>query len=124
MNKTLKKLLLGILVINIIGLGGFFLIEEDVRDRFNPFTQEKEVYVLIDKEGVTDPNFEHRYMFLLNGVDKSGNVKEIKVTSSVKDFPKNTYLKVHVKGKYVYEYEKVAEKDIPEKAIKHLKQNK
>lgn len=124
MKKKLKKLLVVVPVVIIIGMGALSLIGEDVRDRFNPFIQEKDVYVLINKEGETDPDFEHRYMFMVDGVDESGEVKEIKVTATVKDFPENSYLKVHVKGKHVYEYEKVTEEDVPEKAIKWLKHNK
>lgn len=124
MKKKLKRILIGILVVVAVGAGALSLIGEDVRDRFNPFIQEKDVYVLINKEGEADPDFKHRYMFMLDGVDESGEVEEIKVTSAVKDFPQNSYLKVHVKGKYIYYFEKVTEKDVPEKAIKELKHNK
>ncbi|ASK64481.1 hypothetical protein CFK37_19160 [Virgibacillus phasianinus] len=120
----MKRILIGILVGLVLVIGALSLIGEDIRDRFNPFIQEKDVYALINKEGETDPDFEHRYMFRLDGVDESGEVEEIKVTASVKDFPENTYLKVHVKGTYVYEYEKVTEENVPEKAIKELKRNK
>ncbi|MFL0364877.1 YxeA family protein [Bacillus sp. PK3_68] len=117
----MKKWLLGALVVIIMGIGVLSLIGEENRDRFNPFIKEKDVYVLVNKEGKTDPNFKHRYMFMLDGVDESGEVGEIKVTSSVKNFSKNSYLKAHVKGKYVYEYEIVAEKDVPEKVRETLK---
>ena len=124
MKKKLKRILIGILVAVALGMGALSLIGKDVRDRFNPFIEEKDAYALISKEGETDPDFKHRYMFMVDGVDESGEVKEIKVTASVKDFPENTYLKVHVKGTYVYEYEEVTEEDVPEKAIKELKHNK
>ncbi|PKR85696.1 YxeA family protein [Heyndrickxia camelliae] len=117
----MKKWLFATLVVIIMGVGVFFLIGKENRDRFNPFIKEKDVYVLVNKEGKPDPDFEHRYMFLLDGVDESEKVEEIKVTSSVKNFPKNSYLKVHVKGKYVFEYEIVTEKDVPEKARETLK---
>ncbi|MFD1206264.1 YxeA family protein [Sporosarcina contaminans] len=118
--KKLKKLLLSTLGMVVIGIGALALIGEENRDRFNPFIQEKDVYVLVDKEGKTDPNFKYRYMFKLDGVEESGEVEEIKITSSVKSFPENSYLKVHVKGKYVYEYEQVTEEDVPEKVKKIL----
>ncbi len=35
-------------------------------------------------------------------------------TSTPNDFIKKTYLKIHVKGKYVYSYDIISEKDIPE----------
>ncbi|NEX02914.1 YxeA family protein, partial [Pseudobutyrivibrio xylanivorans] len=60
------------------------------------------------------------YMFRLNGVDESGETDEIKITTSVKNFPKESYLKAHVKGKYVYEYEVVSPENIPEKAMEVL----
>jgi|SRR5690625_193370 len=124
MKKKLKRILIGILVVVAVAMGAIYLIGEDVRDRFNPFIQEKDVYVLINKEGETDPDFKHRYMFRVDGVDESGEVNGIKVTASVKDFPENSYLKVHVKGKYVYGYEKVTEEDVPEEAKNKLKHNK
>jgi len=124
MKKKLKRILIGILVGLAVGMGALSLIDEDVRDRFNPFIGEKDVYVLLNKEGEPDPEFKHRYMFRLDGVDESGEVEEIKVTASVKDFAENTYLKVHVKGTYVYEYEEITEEDVPEQAIKELKHNK
>ena len=121
MKKKLKRILIGILVAVALGMGALSLIGKDVRDRFNPFIEEKDAYALINKEGETDPDFKHRYMFMVDGVDESGEVNEIKVTASVKDFPENSYLKVHVKGKYIYGYEKVTEEDVPEEAIKELK---
>ncbi|MFS0644515.1 YxeA family protein [Siminovitchia sp. 179-K 8D1 HS] len=112
----MKKIVFGILVLVMIGIGASALIGEDVRDRFNPLVKEKDVYVLIKGEGKPNPDFPHRYMFMLNGVDKAGNEEEIKLTASTKKFPENSYLKVHVKGKYVFEYETVQEKEVPEKA--------
>ena len=37
------------------------------------------------------------------------------------DFIRKTFLKIHVKGKYVYSYDIIAEKDIPEKIRDQLK---
>lgn len=124
MKKNIKITLIGILVVVVLGMGALSLIGKDNRDRFNPFIEEKDVYALIDKEGETDPNFEHRYMFMVDGVDNSGKVKEIKITSSVKDFYEKIYVKVHVKGTYVYDYEEIPEESVPEKAIKELGSNK
>ncbi|RAP18037.1 hypothetical protein C2W64_04366 [Brevibacillus laterosporus] len=58
---------------------------------------------------------------MLNGVDKSGNENTIKVGLSGKDEYQDCYLKVHVKGKYVYGFEEVQEKEVPEKAKEILK---
>ncbi|WP_301994278.1 YxeA family protein [Brevibacillus laterosporus] len=56
---------------------------------------------------------------MLNGVDELGKESEIKVGTS-KTLPKNTYLKVSVKGKYVKTYGKVQGTEVPEKAKKRL----
>lgn len=116
----MKKWLLGTLVVGILWIGVLFLIGEENRDRFNPFIKEKDVFVLVNKKGKIDPNFKHRYMFMLDRADESGKVGEIKVTSSVKEFPKNSSLKVHVKGKYVFDYEIVTWSEVPEKARESL----
>jgi uncharacterized protein (TIGR01655 family) len=110
--KELKKLLLSALVVVVVGVGALSLIDEEIRDRFNPFIKEKDVYALVNEEGKFDQN---RYMFLVDGVDESGEVEAIKVTASVKSFPENSYWKVRVKGKYVYEYENIKEAEIPER---------
>lgn len=124
MKMNLKRTLIGILVVLALGLGALSLIGKDNRDRLNPFIEEKDVYALIDQEGERDPNFEHRYMFMVDGVDDSGKVQEIKITSSVKDLPEETYVKVHVKGTYVYDYEAISKENVPENAIKELRENK
>lgn len=124
MKRNLKRTLIGILVVLALGLGALSLIGKDNRDRLNPFIEEKDVYALIDQEGERDPNFEHRYMFMVDGVDDSGKVQEIKITSSVKDLPEETYVKVHVKGTYVYDYEAISKENVPENAIKELRENK
>ncbi|TPG86945.1 YxeA family protein [Brevibacillus laterosporus] len=71
-----------------------------------------------------EPDTEHkgkRYFYMLNGVDKSGNENTIKVGLSGKDEYQDCYLKVHVKGKYVYGFEEVQEKEVPEKTKEILK---
>ncbi|MEK5391458.1 YxeA family protein [Margalitia sp. FSL K6-0131] len=120
----MKKLLLGVIVLIIIGAGISTYIGKEYRDRFNPLVKEKDVYALLQGEGKPNPDFPQRYMFMLNGVDELGKEDEIKVTTSEKDFPKNTFIKVHVKGKYVFEYEIVKEKDVPEKAKEKLQKQK
>lgn len=42
-------------------------------------------------------------------------------TNTPNDFIRKTFLKIHVKGKYVYSYDIIAEKDIPEKIRDQLK---
>ncbi len=36
-------------------------------------------------------------------------------TNTPNDFIRKTYLKIHVKGKYVYSYDIISKEDIPEK---------
>ncbi len=61
-------------------------------------------------------------MYALKGVDELNNEKEYKVgTNTPNDFIRKTFLKIHVKGKYVYSYDIIAEKDIPEKIRDQLK---
>ncbi|MEK6453005.1 YxeA family protein [Caldifermentibacillus hisashii] len=115
-----KKFLFGIFGVVVTGVLIMTFIGEETRDRFNPFIKEKDVFVLVKGEGIPDPDFPQRYMFRLNGVDESGETDEIKITTSVKNFPKESYLKAHVKGKYVYEYEVVSPENIPEKAMEVL----
>ncbi|MGG2063618.1 YxeA family protein [Bacillus sp. S14(2024)] len=121
----MKKILLGIIGL-IIGLGAFMIVgtgnaDENI-DRLNPFVKEKVVYVLTKGEGKPDPGYPGRYMYILNGVDESGQEGEVKVGTAAKDeFQENTYLKLRAKGKYVFEFKEVQEKDVPEKAKEKLK---
>ncbi|GAB6477773.1 hypothetical protein B4087_3233 [Bacillus cereus] len=60
-------------------------------------------------------------MYSLKGIDESGNEEEYTVgTNTPNDFIRKTYLRIHVKGRYVYSYEAISEKDIPEKIRKQL----
>jgi len=118
MKKTL------IAVTGLVAMVGGLLayIGEENRDRFNPLIKENNVYVLTKGEAKPDP--EHsgkRYMYMLNGVDESGNEGEIKVGLAGKDEYVDSYLKVHVKGKYVFQFERVQEGEVPEKAKEKLK---
>lgn len=120
----MKKILLGTLAFFILGIGALFYIGEEYRDRFNPLVKEKDVYVVINEEGTLDPDYPERfkyYMYMLDGVDETGLVEKIKVTSTEKSFPENTFLKVHVKGKYVYSFSGIEEQQIPEQAKNKLK---
>jgi uncharacterized protein (TIGR01655 family) len=84
--------------------------------------KEKDVYVLTKGEAKPDPKHNgRRYFYELNGVDTSGNENTIKLGVSKKDHYSDSYLKVHVKGEYVYEFEKVKEIEVPEKAKEKLK---
>ncbi|EJQ50734.1 Uncharacterized protein BWINRASL_02912 [Bacillus mycoides] len=92
-----------------------FILRGDL-DRFNPIAEEKNVYAIAKGYGVPDYHHKGRAMYSLKGVDESRNENEYKVgTSTPNDFIKKTYLKIHVKGKYVYSYDVISEKDIPEK---------
>ncbi|MET7021366.1 hypothetical protein [Bacillus mycoides] len=55
-------------------------------------------------------------IYLLEGIDESGNKEEYTVgTNTPNDFIRKTYLRIHVKVRYVYSYEVISERDIPEK---------
>ena len=55
-------------------------------------------------------------MYSLKAVDELSNEKEYNVgTNTPNDFIRKTYLKIHVKGKYVYSYDIISKEDIPEK---------
>ncbi|MCW1939867.1 YxeA family protein [Bacillus anthracis] len=118
----MKKVLIAISGLVVVGGGLLAYIGEENRDRFNPLVKENDVYVLQKEEAKPDP--EHggkRYFSMLNGVDESGNENNIKLGFAGKDEYRNNYLKVHVKGKYVYQFEKVQENEVPEKAKEKLK---
>ena len=117
----MKNILIAISGLVVMGGGLLAYMGEENRDRFNPLVKEKDVYVLTKGEGKPDPSFPKRYIYMLNGVDESGNEDEIKVGSASKDLTENRYLKVHVKGKYVFEFEEVQENEVPEKAKEKLK---
>lgn len=117
----MKKVLIAITGLIVMGVGLLAYIGEENRDRFNPLIHEKDVYVLTKGIGKPDPSFPKRYIYMLNGVDESGNEDVIKVGSASKDLTENRYLKVHVKGKYVFKFEEVQEKEVPEKAKEKLK---
>ncbi|PFM63720.1 hypothetical protein COJ48_14215 [Bacillus cereus] len=92
-----------------------FMLRGDL-DRFNPIAEDKNVYAIAKGYDVPDYNHNGRAMYSLKCVDESRNEKEYTVgTNTPNDFIRKTYLKIHVKGKYVYSYEVISEKDIPEK---------
>ncbi|PEK90670.1 YxeA family protein [Bacillus mycoides] len=92
-----------------------FILHGDL-DRFNPIAEEKNVYAIAEEYGVPDYHHKGRAMYSLKGVDELRNEKEYKIgTNTPNDFIRKTYLKIHVKGKYVYSYDIISEKDIPEK---------
>ncbi|OTW73288.1 hypothetical protein BK727_08170 [Bacillus thuringiensis serovar roskildiensis] len=111
----MKKLLLCILGIGLLIYLLPFLLRGDL-DRFNPLAEEKNVYAVAEGYGVPDYHNEGRAMYSLKGIDESGNQEEYTVgTNTPNDFVRKTYLKIHVKGRYVYSYDIIIEKNIPEK---------
>ncbi|WP_002146829.1 YxeA family protein [Bacillus cereus] len=117
----MKKFLLYILGIGLLIYLLPFILRGDL-DRFNPLAEEKHVYAVAKGYGVPDYHHKGRAIYSLKGIDESGNEKEYTVgTNTPNDFIRKTYLKVHVKGKYVYSYDIISEKDIPEKLRKKLK---
>ncbi|PGM91844.1 YxeA family protein [Bacillus cereus] len=116
----MKKFLLCIIGISLPIYLLPFILRGDL-DRFNPIAEEKNVYAIATGYGVPDYHHKGRAMYSLKGVDESRNENEYKVgTSTPNDFIKKTYLKIHVKGKYVYSYDVISEKDIPEKIREQL----
>ncbi|MBJ8107026.1 MULTISPECIES: YxeA family protein [Bacillus cereus group] len=97
-----------------------FILRGDL-DRFNPIAEEKNIYAVAKGYGVPDYHHKGRAMYSLTGVDELRNEKENTVgTNTPNDFIRKTYLKIHVKGKYVYSYDAISEKDIPEGIRKQL----
>lgn len=73
----------------------------------------KNVYAVAEGYGVPDYHNEGRAMYSLKGIE-SGNKEEYAVgTDTPNDFIRKTYLKIHVKGRYVYSYDIISEEDIP-----------
>ncbi|EEM88982.1 hypothetical protein bthur0012_29590 [Bacillus thuringiensis serovar pulsiensis BGSC 4CC1] len=112
-------------VLCILGIGlPIYLLPFILRgdfDRFNPIAEEKNVYAIAKGYGVPDYHHKGRAMYSLKSFDESGSRNEYTVgTSTPNDFIRKTYLRIHVKGKYVYSYEAISEKDIPEKIRKQL----
>ncbi|TCJ82302.1 UNVERIFIED_ORG: uncharacterized protein (TIGR01655 family) [Bacillus cereus] len=111
----MKKFVLCILGIGLLIYLLPFLLRGDL-DRFNPLAEEKNVYAVAEGYGVPDYHNEGRAMYSLKGMDESGNKEEYAVgTNTPNDFVRKTYLKIHVKGRYVYSYAIISERDIPEK---------
>ncbi|MBE7105089.1 DUF1093 domain-containing protein [Bacillus cereus] len=97
-----------------------FMLRGDL-DRFNPIAEEKNVYAIAKGYSVPDYYHKGRAMYSLKGVDELRNKKEYTVgTNTPNDFIRKTYLKIHVKGKYVYSYDVISETGIPEKIRKQL----
>ncbi|WP_144656607.1 YxeA family protein [Bacillus tropicus] len=111
----MKKFVLCILGIGLLIYLLPFLLRGDL-DRFNPLAEDKNVYAVAEGYGVPDYHNEGRAIYSLKGMDESGNKEEYAVgTNTPNDFVRKTYLKIHVKGRYVYSYDIISEKDIPEK---------
>ncbi|MED1304291.1 hypothetical protein BK704_09550 [[Bacillus thuringiensis] serovar konkukian] len=118
----MKKAWIAVSGLVVVGGGLLIYTGGDIVDRFNPLVKEKDVYVLTKGEAKPDPDLDgKRYFYMLDGVDESGNENTIKVGMAGKDEYVDSYLKVHVKGKYVYEFKKVEEKEVPEIAKEKLK---
>ncbi|MGR5869464.1 YxeA family protein [Bacillus pacificus] len=113
-------------IICIIGIGlPIYLLPFILRgdlDRFNPIAEEKMYTPFAKGYGIPDYHHQGRAVYSLKGVDELSNETEYKVgTNTPNDFIRKTYLKIHVKGKYVYSYDIIAEEDIPEKIRGKLK---
>ncbi|PEW84586.1 hypothetical protein CN445_20760 [Bacillus cereus] len=117
----MKKLLLCILGIGLLIYLLPFMLRGDL-DILNPLAEDKNVYAVAERYGVPDYHTNGRAMYLLEGIDESGNKEEYTVgTNTPNDFIRKTYLRIHVKGRYVYSYEVISERDIPEKIRGQLK---
>ncbi|KMP94691.1 YxeA family protein [Bacillus cereus] len=118
----MKKAWITVAGVIVVGGGLLTYIGGENIDRFNPLVKEKDVYVHTKGEAKPDPDHDgKRYFYMLDGVDAIGDESTIKVGMPGKDEYVDSYLKVRTKGKYVFGYEKVEQKDIPEKAKEKLK---
>ncbi|MDA1675379.1 YxeA family protein [Bacillus cereus group sp. TH152-1LC] len=116
----MKKLLLLIIGLGFIVYVLPFILRGDL-DRANPFFEKKYVYAVAEGYGIPNSLQKGRYLYVLNGVDESGKEKEYEVgVGTPNDFIRKTYLRITVQGRYVFSFEKVLEKEIPEKAKKKL----
>ncbi|AXY09245.1 hypothetical protein CUC43_21775 [Bacillus thuringiensis LM1212] len=120
----MKKFILCIIGISLLIYLLPFMLRGDL-DRFNSIAEGKNVYAVAEGYGVPDYHTNGRAMYSLKGIDESGNEEEYTVgTNTPNDFIRKTYLKIHVKGRYVYSYKSISEKDIPEKIRGQLIVNK
>ncbi|PEU91296.1 hypothetical protein CN415_16995 [Bacillus cereus] len=120
----MKKFILCIIGISLLIYLLPFMLRGDL-DRFNPIAEGKNVYAVAEGYGVPDYHTNGRAMYSLKGIDESGNEEEYTVgTNTPNDFIRKTYLIIHVKGRYVYSYKSISEKDIPEKIRGQLIVNK
>ncbi|PEP53904.1 hypothetical protein CN557_08660 [Bacillus wiedmannii] len=120
----MKKTWIAITGLVVVGGGLLTYAGGDTIDRFNPLVKEKDVYALPKEAAKPDPVHDgKRYFYMLNGVDESGNESTIKVGYAGKDEYINSYLKVHIKGRYVYQFEAVQENEVPKKIKEKLKNN-
>ncbi|EJV84190.1 MULTISPECIES: YxeA family protein [Bacillus] len=119
--KELLFKIAGVIVVLIIAFWGLTFTENEIIDRYNPLVKEKDVYALTKGPAEPDPDYPRRFMYMLNGVDESGNESEIKVGIAGQTEYQDTYIKVRVKGSHVFSLEEVKESDIPEKAKEKIK---
>ena len=106
-------------VICILGIGlPIYLLPFILRgdlDRFNPIAEEKCI-CRCERIWCSGLSSKGKAMYSLKAVDELSNEKEYNVgTNTPNDFIRKTYLKIHVKGKYVYSYDIISKEDIPEK---------
>ena len=91
-----------------------FHITRDL-DRFNPIAEEKCI-CRCERIWCSGLSSKRKSYVLTKAVDELSNEKEYNVgTNTPNDFIRKTYLKIHVKGKYVYSYDIISKEDIPEK---------
>ncbi|MDZ4619214.1 YxeA family protein [Bacillus cereus] len=121
----MKKALIAVSGLIVVGGGLLTYAGGDTIDRFNPLVKEKDVYVHTEGKAKPDPEHEgRRFYYVLDGVDELGNTNTIKVGMPGEDEHVNSYLKVHTKGKFVYGFEEVQEEKVPEKVKEKLKKIK
>ncbi|MCM3716774.1 YxeA family protein [Fictibacillus phosphorivorans] len=105
------KKLLGVLLVLVVLLVGFFtVVPKEDRDHINPFVLKEDVYVQINEEAVPKDG---RYEYALNGYNEKGEEKEVTFDSG-KVLKEDAYLKITVKGDFVEGWEEVQGEDIPE----------
>lgn len=121
--KELLFKIAGVVVVLIIVCWGLTFTENEIIDRYNPLVIEKDVYALTKgpADPDPDPDYPRRFMYMLNGVDESGKESVIRVGITGPHEYQDTYIKVRVKGGYVFSLEEVKESDVPEKAKEKIK---
>ena len=115
--ETMKKTMVGIVVIAVLAAGFLAILPEEERDLLNPLVPREEIYVQINKPGT--PRGAGGYDYTLPGYTAEGEQREVTFYAG-KKLREQAYLKVTAKGAYVETWAEVQFEQLPEKAKRQL----